>query len=76
MVHLGMACYDMVHCGEVSGGGGEVRPHFCGCFNYRLIGSPTGGGRRYVIKYGTPGGRGGFLIANPRLDEGHKYCHC
>ena len=54
---------------------GEARPHFCGCFNYRLIGSPTGGGRRYVIKYGSPGGRGGFLIANPGLDEGHKYCH-
>ena len=50
-------------------------PHFCGCFNYRLIGSPTGGGRRYVIKYGSPGGWGGFLIANPGLDEGHKYCH-
>ena len=54
---------------------GEARPHFCGCFNYRLIGSPTGGGTALCHKIRHPRGLGGFLIANPELDEGHKYCH-
>ena len=40
-VNLGLGQHQ---CGSValrrSVGSG---PHFCGCFNYRLIGSPTGG---------------------------------